>query len=115
MMHSFKRSAEDLDLFGWMYLLMYRRRFCLEDFEAKLQQPLNLYSHTHGSDLHVRIKTFWSHTHLLSDQRPVLYVGSGIRLGGAYQELLDFLRAGRWQLLLVGTVMISYGMRIRVM
>lgn len=32
-------------------------------------------------------------THLLGDHRPVLYVGSGIRLGGAYQELLEFLTA----------------------
>jgi acetolactate synthase-1/2/3 large subunit len=30
-------------------------------------------------------------THLLSDERPVLYVGSGIRQGGAYQEFLAFL------------------------
>ena len=65
-----------------------------EDFEAKLQQPLNLYSHTHGSDLHVSDQDLLElATHLLSDQRPVLYVGSGIRLGGAYQELLDFLES----------------------
>lgn len=30
-------------------------------------------------------------THLLNDERPVLYVGSGVRLGGAYQEFLEFL------------------------
>lgn len=32
-------------------------------------------------------------THLLGDERPVLYVGNGIRLGGAYQEFLEFLEA----------------------
>jgi len=34
--------------------------------------------------------------HLLSGERPVLYVGSGVRQGGAYQEFLDFL--SEWQL-----------------
>jgi acetolactate synthase-1/2/3 large subunit len=29
--------------------------------------------------------------HLLNDERPVLYVGSGIRNGSTYQEFLDFL------------------------
>ena len=37
--------------------------------------------------------------HLLSDERPVLYVGSGIRQGGAYQEFLDFL--DRWPMVTV--------------
>lgn len=31
--------------------------------------------------------------HLIKDPRPVLYVGSGIRSGGAYQEFLEFLEA----------------------
>jgi len=65
-----------------------------DGYEAKLQQPLILDLHLHDSDPQVTDKELLElATHLLSDQRPVLYVGSGIRLGGAYEEFLDFLES----------------------
>jgi acetolactate synthase-1/2/3 large subunit len=63
-------------------------------FEAKLQKPLSLDKRLHGSDPQVSDQELLElATHLLSDQRPVLYVGSGIRQGGAYQEFLEFLES----------------------
>jgi len=64
------------------------------DLESKLHKPLNLDQYLSCSDPQVTDQEMLElATHLLSDQRPVLYVGSGIRQGGAYQEFLEFLES----------------------
>lgn len=61
-------------------------------YEALVSQEFQGDNKQHRSDPHATEEQLIElATHLLSDERPVLYVGSGIRHGGAYQELLAFL------------------------
>lgn len=61
-------------------------------FEAWLVGDCNAGQSLHGKDPEATEQELVElATHLLRDERPVLYVGSGIRQAGAYHEFLSFL------------------------
>jgi len=60
-------------------------------FEALIQEPLKTQYSTCDSSSKVSEAITELALHLLTTHRPVLYVGSGIRLGNSYQEFLEFL------------------------
>ena len=61
-------------------------------YEQYIQQPL-LEVSSNPDTLETLIKDYIDELayHLLTDDRPVLYVGNGIRLSGSYSQFLDFL------------------------
>jgi len=60
-------------------------------FEALINEPLKTQDSTCDSFSKVSKAITELALHLLTANRPVLYVGSGIRLGNSYQEFLEFL------------------------